>query len=159
MSCGVGRRLGLDLALLQLWHRLIAVALISPLAWELPYASGAALKSKQNNKTKQKKTPQIKACNTCVFIAAMMYTCFQNKTQTQQGYRILLIWLSKFIFHNSLNSNLFLSDMAILTFCIPEGGMFSSARKFALRCLHKLLPWPRIFFPQKLKTSFLPSPK
>ena len=36
-----------DLALLWLWCRLAAVAQIRPLAWELPYAMGAALKSKQ----------------------------------------------------------------------------------------------------------------
>ena len=32
--------------LLWLWCRPVAVALIRPLAWELPYATGAALKSK-----------------------------------------------------------------------------------------------------------------
>ena len=39
-----------DLALLWLWLWPAAVALIGPLAWEPPYASGAALKSptKQN---------------------------------------------------------------------------------------------------------------
>ena len=48
MSCGVGRRQGLDLALLWLWHRLAAVATIHPLAPELRYATGVALKSKKN---------------------------------------------------------------------------------------------------------------
>ena len=33
-----------DLALLWLWHRLAATAPIVPLAWEPPYAMGAALK-------------------------------------------------------------------------------------------------------------------
>ena len=47
MSCGVGFRRGLDPVLLWLWLRLTAVALIQPLAWELPYASGAGLKSKK----------------------------------------------------------------------------------------------------------------
>ena len=44
-------RYTLDPALLWLWHRLAAVALILilPLAWELPYAAGAALKSNNNN--------------------------------------------------------------------------------------------------------------
>ena len=46
MSCGTGHRHSLDLVLLWLWHRLSAVAPIEPLAWELPYAVGAALKSK-----------------------------------------------------------------------------------------------------------------
>ena len=47
MSCGVACRLGSDLALLWLWCSLAAVALIGPLAWELPYATGVALKSKK----------------------------------------------------------------------------------------------------------------
>ena len=41
VSCDVGCRCGLELALL--W--LAAVALIQPLAWELPYAAVVALKS------------------------------------------------------------------------------------------------------------------
>ena len=41
---------GLDPALLWLWGRPAAVALIQPLAWELAYAAGAALKTKQNKK-------------------------------------------------------------------------------------------------------------
>ena len=44
MSCGVGRREGLDLVLLWVWRRPAATALIRPLAWEPPYATGAALK-------------------------------------------------------------------------------------------------------------------
>ena len=54
MSCGVGHRHGLDPALLWLWRKLAAVALIQPLAWELPYATGVALK-KKNNKERDKK--------------------------------------------------------------------------------------------------------
>ena len=46
MSCGVGLRCGSDLPLLWLWHRPAAAALIRPLAWEPPYATGTALKSK-----------------------------------------------------------------------------------------------------------------
>ena len=38
------RRRGLDSALLWLWSRPAAVALIPPLAWELPYAMGVTLK-------------------------------------------------------------------------------------------------------------------
>ena len=45
-SRGVGRRHGSDPALLWLWHELEAAALIGPLAWEPPYASGVVLKSK-----------------------------------------------------------------------------------------------------------------
>ena len=43
-GCGVGYRHGSDLALLWLWYRPAAVALIQPLAWEPTYAVGVALK-------------------------------------------------------------------------------------------------------------------
>ena len=42
VSCGVYRRRGLDPTLLWLWRRPAAIAPIRPLAWELPYAAGAA---------------------------------------------------------------------------------------------------------------------
>jgi len=42
VSCGVGCRRGSDPALLWLWHRPVATAPIQPLAWEPPYAAGAA---------------------------------------------------------------------------------------------------------------------
>ena len=62
MSCGVGHRRGLDLALLWLWCRPAAVALIQRLAWESPYTVGVALKrQKTNQKNKQKKTQEILA--------------------------------------------------------------------------------------------------
>ena len=47
LACGVGRRHGSDPTLLWLWYRLAAAALIRPLAWEPPYATGAALKRKK----------------------------------------------------------------------------------------------------------------
>ena len=49
VSCGVGRRHGSDLAWLRLWHRLAAEALIQPLAWEPPCATGVALKRQEIN--------------------------------------------------------------------------------------------------------------
>jgi len=51
VSCGVGCRHGLDMALLWLWYRLVATALIRPLAWELPHAAGAALKTQRDKTT------------------------------------------------------------------------------------------------------------
>ena len=47
MSCGVGNRCGSDLMLLWLWCRPAAVTPTEPLAWEPPYAAGAALKRKK----------------------------------------------------------------------------------------------------------------
>ena len=54
MSCG--RRRGLGPALL--WRRPAATALVRPLAWEPPYALGAAL---EKAKRKKKKNPQVSA--------------------------------------------------------------------------------------------------
>ena len=51
MSCGVGRRRGLDPELLGLWHRPTATAQIGPLTWELPHAKGEALE-RQKDKNK-----------------------------------------------------------------------------------------------------------
>ena len=49
MSCGVGHRGSSDLMWLWLWlwHTPAAIAPIKPLAWELLYTTGAALKSKK----------------------------------------------------------------------------------------------------------------
>ena len=58
VSCGAGRRRGSDPVLLWLCCRPAAVALIGHLAWEPPYATGVALKSKtttRRKKSKQKK--------------------------------------------------------------------------------------------------------
>ena len=53
MSCGVGLRCSLDPAIAVAVARPVATALIRPLAWEPPYAVGAALK-------KAKKRPKKK---------------------------------------------------------------------------------------------------
>ena len=47
MSCDTGRKCGSDLLLLWPWCMRAARALIQPLAWELPYAIGGALKRKK----------------------------------------------------------------------------------------------------------------
>ena len=53
MSCGVGHRHGLDSVLLWLWRRLAATAPIRPLAWESPYAAGAAQEMANRQKQQQ----------------------------------------------------------------------------------------------------------
>ena len=55
MSCGVGRRCGSDLELLWLWCKLAATAPVQPLAWEPPYAAGAAQEIATTTTTKKKK--------------------------------------------------------------------------------------------------------
>ena len=59
VSCGVGCRLGLDPVLLWLWHRPAATAPNRPLAWESPYATGAALE-----KAKRQKQTEVPARQT-----------------------------------------------------------------------------------------------
>ena len=49
---GVGRSHGLDSVLLWLWRRPAAAALIQPLAWKPPYATGTAKKLKKTKKTR-----------------------------------------------------------------------------------------------------------
>ena len=49
VSCGVGCRRGSDLTLLR-WCRPVATAPIRPLAWESPYATGAALEKAKRTK-------------------------------------------------------------------------------------------------------------
>ena len=55
MSCGTGCKHSSYLASLWLWCRPTAGAPIQPLAWEPPYALGAALKQRQKKKKKRKK--------------------------------------------------------------------------------------------------------
>ena len=48
-----------DPALLGLWHRPAAAAPIQPLAWELLYALGAALRRQKKKKRKKRKSRGI----------------------------------------------------------------------------------------------------
>ena len=52
MTCGVVHRHGSDLVLLWLWCRPAAAAAIQTPAWELPYATGAAIKRQKKKKRK-----------------------------------------------------------------------------------------------------------
>ena len=72
MNCGVGHKHGSDSALLWLWRRLAATALIRPLAWEPSYATGAAL-----GKVKKQKTPQkihLSKCRENVYSFVLVYS-------------------------------------------------------------------------------------
>ena len=53
VSCSVGRRHSSDPALLCLWHRPEATALIGPLAWEPPYPAAAAQEMAKRQKKKK----------------------------------------------------------------------------------------------------------
>ena len=60
MSSGVGCRRGSDPALLRLWRRPVATAPIQPLAWEPPYAAGAALEKAKRQKKRKKERKEIR---------------------------------------------------------------------------------------------------
>ena len=60
MSCGVGCRCSSDPALLWLWRKLAATTPIRALAWEPPYAAGAALEMAKSQKQKKKKKKKKK---------------------------------------------------------------------------------------------------
>ena len=66
MSCGVGHICGLDLVLLWLWYRQAAAAPIGPVAWELPYAAGVALKGKKQTNNAP---PHPKQCEAFYFFS------------------------------------------------------------------------------------------
>ena len=70
MSCGVGHRHDLDLALLWPWCRPAAIAPVRPIGWETLYASGAALKS---GKKKKKETGNFQSV--CRFCAVNLENC------------------------------------------------------------------------------------
>ena len=55
MSCGVACRCGSDPALLWRWCRPAATIAIRPLAWESPYAAGAAQEMAERQQQQQKK--------------------------------------------------------------------------------------------------------
>ena len=69
MNCGVGRICGSDPALLWLWCGPAATAQIQPLAWEPPYAVGAALEKK----TKKKKKKEEEEENNCFSLEAFVF--------------------------------------------------------------------------------------
>ena len=71
VSCDVGHRRGLDLALLWLWHRLATAALIQPLDWEPPYAMGVALKSGKKGEKKESPNLVISINNFLQYILSM----------------------------------------------------------------------------------------
>ena len=82
VSCGVGHRHILDLMLLWLWCRPVAVAPIRTLLWEPLYAVEAALKG-QKDKKKNYAKHEKKA-----FLATALSNKLSNCHWTSQGYAV-----------------------------------------------------------------------
>ena len=66
VSGGVGRRCSLDFVLLWLWYRPAAIALIQPLAQELPYAIGVALRKKKRKRKSLERQPPSESDTHCL---------------------------------------------------------------------------------------------
>ena len=81
MSCGADCRRGLDPELLCLWCRPVAAALIQPLAWELPCATGAAIKRKKNYGCEAQKIENQYKNNWHTQKKPMEQTLFNNKSK------------------------------------------------------------------------------
>ena len=88
MSCGVGHRHGSDVAVLWLWRRLVAIAPIGPLAWEPPYATGAALKKKKKKKKKRPREKQSTALGPLRFLAEVLWTSCLSRGSLFHGRRL-----------------------------------------------------------------------
>ena len=73
MSCGIGRRRGLGPVLLWLWLRLAATGPIRPLAWEPPYAVGAALKAHTQKKVNWRHFYLLIGTKQCQFLQLMPF--------------------------------------------------------------------------------------
>ena len=91
MSSDVDRRLGLDPALLWMWHRLAAVAPILPLGWEFPYAMGVT----QKDKKKKKKSVEKYIYFCVIYIEALVSVSSGwdiRKIESQQKYLKIVIF-------------------------------------------------------------------
>ena len=84
-----------DPMLLWLWLRPAATALNRPLAWELPYATGVALKDKKQNKTNKQKKPHNSQSLGCVF-------CFLLSIRHQLGWETRISLLVTALFSAKL---------------------------------------------------------
>ena len=93
VSCCVGHRRGSDPALLWLWRRPAAVALIQRLAWEPPYAKGASLKIKINKLSSASK--YLRACATLWnFVLFEILWFFSFRRQWNELQLVLLMLYS-----------------------------------------------------------------
>ena len=95
MSCGVGHRCGSDPVLLWLWRRQVATAPIGPLAWELPYAAGAAQEmAKKDKKKKRKKNINflshgVGGSSVCIELSPLLKVQSGQNEGVSQGHNLI----------------------------------------------------------------------
>ena len=91
MSWGIGHRYNSDPALLRLWCRPAAVALIEPPAQEPPHAAGAALKSKKKKKEEKKENGFTVLKNKAALFKMYFVQIPQYSTQKSEMKCLLLV--------------------------------------------------------------------
>ena len=78
-----------DLVLLWLWHRPAAAVLIRPLAWELSFASGSALKKEREKKncteleTREPRTSEVGTWLCYVSALDLSFSCLLHRSGTK----------------------------------------------------------------------------
>ena len=93
VSCGAGCRCSLDPALLWLWYRMAAAALIRPPTWELAYAAGAALKEIKGKKKEKKcsKSVLIHSEKSKINVFKKVYKVIDNLALSYLQMHLLLL--------------------------------------------------------------------
>ena len=79
MSCGIVHRSSSDLV--WLWCRLVATAPTGPLAWEPPYATGAALNNKKSEPPPPKKKYKTLTKRQALFLVLDIYELILSSQQ------------------------------------------------------------------------------
>ena len=94
MGSGIGHRRSSDPKLLCLWHRLAAIAPIRPLAWEPPWALGAALKEQKNKKQKTKNKKIKLKMKLSIFLTWWMERSWFLNHTVGKGFKLcsLVLW-------------------------------------------------------------------
>ena len=86
MSCDVDHRPGSDPELLWLWRRPVAIASIGPLAWEPPYAAGAAHEIAKTHTHKKRKANRNKTLLTYQIGMSFFFFSFFPLTAAPVAY-------------------------------------------------------------------------
>ena len=120
MRCGIGHRRGSHPALLWLWWRPAATALIRPLAWEPPYATRMAhemAKRQKKGKKRKGKKPQALLAKYRLgnYIQSLGINYEEENMAKECTYKYIWIALHRRSWHNTVNQLCFNVKQTIKT--------------------------------------------